>query len=333
MTTPNSQVNTTSSPPKRNALWWILGIIVVVLLICCVVGVIVGGIFYYYYASSHKGTTEIIPPSVITLPAIMVSPTSPPPSTEIIQPEATQLSATLPAPATSPALEPTPNVIVNNISFSYSPQLAQSVDAETVQESLSDQSDGMPGEIYPKHTKFTFNGYPLSGTFHSPYILVYPAKEYTQMDPAAATVINDLTQLLVQKPANPERMPFLPLWNAGQMFHSNIEYLSFKNGSGVRYLTMYAQAYYPVNNNSLFYTFQGLTHDGNYYIASVFPVSHPSLPDTGDEIPDMDFDAFVENFDNYIAETAANLEAQPLASFTPDISLLDDLFESFNITP
>jgi len=47
----------------------------------------------------------------------------------------------------------------------------------------------------------------------------------------------------------------------------------------------------------------------------------------------MDLDAFVENFDNYIAETAANLEAQPLASFTPDISLLDDLFESFNITP
>jgi len=96
---------------------------------------------------------------------------------------------------------------------------------------------------------------------------------------------------------------------------------------------MYGQAFYPVNNNSVFYTFQGLTDDSAYYIAAVLPVSHPSLPATGDDIPGGDFDAFVANIETYWIETKANLEAQPNNSFTPDISLLDAMFESFSVNP
>ncbi|NMC11283.1 MAG: hypothetical protein GYA34_00190 [Chloroflexi bacterium] len=333
MNTPPSHVNiyATRPPPKRNTAWWILAGLALVLIICCVGGVIAGGLYYYYYASNNAAIPQLLTTSILTSPVIEAPPTNPPPPTEAIPP--TEIPATLPPPTISPTLEPTPNVNVNNVSFTYPLGIAQTVNAETILAAFSDQPDLMPGEVYPQHIKFTFNGYPLSGTFHSPHILVYPAKEYAEKDPSAASVINDLTQFLVQKPVNPERIPFLPLWNAGQMFHSNIKYLSFKNGNGVRFLTMYAQAFYPINNNSLFYTFQGLTNDGAYYIAAVMPVSHPSLPATGDEIPGGDLNTFVDNFNTYKMETAASLEAQAANSFTPNLALLDAMFETFSVNP
>ncbi len=320
-------------PPKRNTVWWILGGVVVLLLACCVVGAAIGGLYYFKYANIAPGIAEIIENNPVISPSISEIPINPPGQSEIAPPVVTELVSTLPPPTITPTLEPTPNVSVNGINFSFAPAVAQNVTAETVPAAPPTQPEGFPGEVYPQHNKFSFNGYPLSGTFHSPYILVYPAKEYADMDPSAATVINDLTQFLAQKPTDPERIPFLPLWNAGQMFHSNMAYLSFKNGSGVRFLTMYGQAYYPVNNNSLFYSFQGLTNDGAYYIAAVLPVTHPDLPGNENEIPGGNFDAFVANIATYMTETAAHLEAQSPNTFTPDLTLLDAMFESIAINP
>ena len=44
--------------------------------------------------------------------------------------------------------------------------------------------------------------------------------------------------------------------------HSQVQYLDFKNGTGVRYLTQFDQGILPINNYELVYTYQGLTSDG-----------------------------------------------------------------------
>jgi hypothetical protein len=88
--------------------------------------------------------------------------------------------------------------------------------------------------------------------------------------------------------------------------HVQVQYLDFKNGKGVRFLTWYSQGIMPVNNHELIYTYQGLTGDGTYYVAAVLPVNHPSLPAdgkvTGNEPPE-----FTSNYTAYIASVVNTL--------------------------
>ena len=56
----------------------------------------------------------------------------------------------------------------------------------------------------------------------------------------------------------------------------------FVSGIGVRFLTEYAQYFVPVNNHDLFYTYQGLTNDGQYWISVILPINHPDLPANAD---------------------------------------------------
>ena len=56
---------------------------------------------------------------------------------------------------------------------------------------------------------------------------------------------------MLQNQLEEATLPFLPLFNSKQMMHSQVEYLDFKNGKGVRYLTQYAQGPLAINNAEL----------------------------------------------------------------------------------
>lgn len=125
-------------------------------------------------------------------------------------------------------------------------------------------------------------------------------------------------------------MPFLPLYNAQQVMHTHLQYLDFQNGQGLRYLTQYDQAFIPINNYELIYTYQGLTSDGKYYVAAVLPVHHPSLPEdatvTGNEPPE-----FTSDFPTYLQNVVASLNPQAANTFTPDLTQLDAMMSSLEI--
>jgi hypothetical protein len=152
------------------------------------------------------------------------------------------------------------------------------------------------------------------------------------MSEYTARRVSDLRQLLVDKPVDPQAIPFLPLFPAGQMLRAQVAYVDFQNGAGVRFLTQYAQAYLPINNYELFYTFQGLTDDGGTYVAAILPASHPALP-ADQAAYEGDLDTLVQNFDPYIAEIAQLLDAQDVSSFTPDLSRLDAMIRSLDVVP
>ncbi len=161
-----------------------------------------------------------------------------------------------------------------------------------------------------------------------PQIFIYPVADMPEFNTAAASIASDLKSLLEDRQIK-DYLPFLPMYNAAQVMHSQVEYLEFTNGSGVRFLTQFDQAPLPINNTELIYTFQGLTSDGKYYVAAVFPIIHADLPDTNQANAQTQSD--LEEFPTYLAETVAWLEQQPDTSFTPDLSVLDALIQSIEV--
>jgi hypothetical protein len=216
------------------------------------------------------------------------------------------------------------------IRFSYDDAIVD----EVVPETVPPEEHPEPGTgVIPEHIGLAFNGYVLPDTFHEPYIHIYPVDELEAGWEYAGTIVAELQQMLAEKPAAPEPIPFLPVFNAGQMMRAQVAYLDFQNGTGVRFLTQYDQAYIPINNHEMFYTFQGLTSDGKYYVAAILPVSHPSLPAEGTGIPGGDWEAFAQNFETYASDIEQQLDAQDASSFTPDLSLLDAMIQSLVAAP
>jgi hypothetical protein len=162
-----------------------------------------------------------------------------------------------------------------------------------------------------------------------PQIFIYPVNEVVQMNEAAGKVVTQM-QTLIQSPQELPDMPFLPLINASQVMHTHVQFLDFKNGKGVRYITEFSQGIVPVNNQGLIFTYQGLTDDGKYYVAVVLPVNHQSLPVdgtiTGNEPPE-----FSSDYQTYLTNTAATLNTQASSTFTPDLTQLDFIIGSMEI--
>jgi len=239
-----------------------------------------------------------------------------------------------PSDATPPSVVLDLEAAYEGVRFRYSEAIAAGVAGETVA-----SEEAMSGEVIPEHIVFSFSGYALPGTFHDPRIRIYPVSAFAA-DGAAAGTVASLRSLLDSGEvpaagggfAGPT-IPFLPPFNAGQLWHTQAAFVDFQNGHGVRFLTEYAQYYAPINNTDLFYTFQGLTDDGQFYVAAIFPVAHPSLPADGSQIPGGDAEAFAETYDTYAGDMALQLAGYGSAEFTPDLALLDGLIASLEVAP
>ncbi len=223
-------------------------------------------------------------------------------------------------------------VAVNNINFVIPTGVGSGAQAETI-EAVSPSSDMPWWEIAPRHEKYLLQGYPLVNTFHTPAVYVYPVNEYLQVNEDMAEPFNSLKAIIAGQPM-PEAIPFLPAFNAAQMFHANEQILTFQNGKGIRFLTQYGQAPYPINNNSLFYTFQGMTDDGAYYVSAILPISasflsadgNPDTPLPADGVP-FDWENF-ENTNQHFELVKQKLNATDPNAFDPTLTSLDALIQS-----
>ncbi|HEY3311631.1 MAG TPA: hypothetical protein VGK00_08335 [Anaerolineales bacterium] len=184
-------------------------------------------------------------------------------------------------------------------------------------------------DLLPAYTRVTLQGYPISAHLMQAQIFIYPVRELGQVNEGAGTIVAALQSMLAT-PQESAHMPFLPLFNASQVLHAQVQTLDFKNGKGLRYLTQFDQAPLPVNNHELIYTYQGLSSDGKYYVAAVLPVNHPSLPAnervSGNEPPE-----FRSDFPAYLANVTKSLNEQPANTFIPDLTKLDAMLASMEI--
>jgi hypothetical protein len=247
---------------------------------------------------------------------------------------ATLQALTAVAPPTQPPVSGT-LVAINNITFTIPTGLGKGAQVETIQ-AVPASDDVAWWDIAPTYNKYHIQGYPMSGTFHTATVYVYPVKEYLQVNEDMAEPFDTLKTIIAGQPL-PENIPFLPAFNAAQMFHSNEQLLSFQSGQGIRFLTQYGQAPYPVNNESLFYTFQGMTDDGAYYVSAILPVTAAFLPADGnpdtplpaDGVP-FDWENFL-NMDQHFALVKQKLNATDPNAFNPTLTDLDALIQSILI--
>ena len=214
--------------------------------------------------------------------------------------------------------------------FAFPSSLAESVWPESVA-SLTpmDSTTGWGGR--PEHIRFTFasqgkpDAFQIGGAGLSghPQIFIYPAQEFSRMGEMPKGKIDSLQALLEARPPAPENeIPLLPLINAAQVFHAQVKYLDFQNGSGVRFLTQYSQEVVGrLTNKNIFYTFQGLTRDGKYYIAAFFPITASGL---SDELVQEDWQAAQA----HLVEDIRHLESLSSQDFEPGLEVLDSIIES-----
>jgi hypothetical protein len=280
----------------------------------------------------------IIPILVVAL-TILACSITPGPVTEppVTEPPVTEPPVTEPPVTEPPVTEPPvmTNVTCNELSLYLDPALASSYDCQTVPESPYEM------ELYPAHTELTLLGYPLSGKFFEPHISVFSVAAYTALAPTVIPGRVTELQTLVASGSIPAfaspfntGLPFLPTFNAAQAFYARQMILPFTSGSGIQYLTEYAQYTVPVNNTDLFYTFQGLTSDGQYWISAILPINHPMLPVSADPLPGgVSFEDFANNYNTYILDMVNQLNALEGNTFTPSIWTLRSMVSSITITP
>jgi len=244
----------------------------------------------------------------------------------------TQVALTLEAMGGAPTEEPVEEncttVEFNGISLCYDPSIAQGTSTSIVPAVTSADN---PWYNVPQVEQIDFTNYVTGEKFHSPRIMVFSVAEYKAVFDRAEETIAELQQYIANKPNIPaDAIPFLPTWNAAQLFKVMPAFIGFQNGQGIRFLAEYGQYSAPVNNTDLFYTFQGITNDGNYYVSIILPVTHPSLP------ADFNIDAELQqelynNYQGYLDGIIPTLSAQPLDSFSPNIALLDAMIQSMMI--
>ena len=218
------------------------------------------------------------------------------------------------------------------VKISFDAELGQAAQGENLAAIPASEGPALGGAS-PAAIRFLFDGAKAEDYFNPrlAQVLVYKADEWAKLDPSIAQSITALKTLLAAKPGTiAGSIPVLPLIPAQQVFHAQTHYLDFQNGLGVGFVTYYAQAPMPVTTDQPFYTFQGLTNDGQYYVSVFYPVTTALLPATS-TMDGPTYDAWAKNYETYLADLTAQLNGLLPAAYTPDLTLVQELVKSVEI--
>ncbi|HEX3053575.1 MAG TPA: hypothetical protein VHP83_23145 [Aggregatilineaceae bacterium] len=221
--------------------------------------------------------------------------------------------------------------LTDRISFTYSTQVAPDATYRLVPATHEIETPTGP---VPEYTEIAFQTFANEWTNTGQYIYVYPVITFpTDPNTPFAQELANLQAVLAARPAVPAgNLPMLPVVTANQYFRAQVQYLDFATGSGIRYITAAGFDVSPITNQSLFYSFQGLTADGAYYIVGMFPIKSPVLPDVPESMDADQYNQFASTFDAYLVGLVDQLNVQTPESFSTNLTLLDALFASVQTT-
>jgi hypothetical protein len=238
----------------------------------------------------------------------------------------------LPPPSVAPQAAAMPRPAV---AFKADPALAVSPDPLVIPPSPAGAGD-RAGEGVPGHTVFTFGDVTQPGLLNArdPQLRIFPAPEYAAVDPGIRGAIGALKTLLAARPARiTSTLPLLPVLPGRQILHAQVKYLNFKSGSGVRFVTTYGRDVAPVTAADVFYTFQGVTFDGQWLVTLIYPVTAAALPQSFADTPAAkDLVAFARDYDRYVTDTTKLLDGLKVSAFDPRLDMLDRFAQSLDVT-
>lgn len=236
------------------------------------------------------------------------------------------------------AQEPTHTLRYDDFRFSYESSVATSVNVFNFAGDATDLQQ--PGGPEAAHTEFLlYSQLPVPAYFDAAgYIRVYELAALNTY-PEQPAVVQQLQTLLTDRPnlaaymvadeTNQFALPFLPLQPASQVLRSNAQYIENDTIAGIRYISAYRQDVSPLLASDFWYTFQGLSKDGRYYISAVFQADTALFPA---EFPaDFDEAAFGAGLTAYLNESIATLNAAQPTDFAPSLTSLDAIVQSFTV--
>lgn len=248
------------------------------------------------------------------------------------------------APPTAPAAADTATPVTTvdvgfmGVAFVYDQTLyGATANAQHVK-TLPPILDARPG--FPENIRFVFSdsadSAPAADGFTplTPQVGIFPADHYALLSAEAALQIERLRHMLEERPHDvAEPLPLLPeAQGQHELFHTRPHYLEFENGRGLRFVTEYAPEHKPISGEGMFYAFQGLTSDGDFYVTAFFPVTAETMPGGGEQ----GSSAVLENgeaWQAYRETMALSLSEMAPDAFAPDLTQLDALIASLRVRP
>ena len=244
------------------------------------------------------------------------------------------MTAAAPAATSQPEIQGIP-ASYENVSFVIPQGLATGTLAGTVND--TELHYIYPDPAFPSHIKITLQGYNVSSGLQAG-IAVLKSNDAIQYNDIYQTAISTLQNLQ---------------WTATQPIPEAIslgylgapQVVNFKNGHGIRYLAQINQGPAPINNQELFYYFQGITNDNAYFVVAVLPLhasflatnssSDPSaVPPDGIPFPGFtNPNASSEDIQAYYKAISNKLDASAPDVFSPLLAELDALIQSIQINP
>ncbi len=254
------------------------------------------------------------------------------------------VSSNLQAREQSPEQEKVKNA---GVSFTYSTHDFAEVKIRKVQKQTAPEcGDCIDVGFSPEHVCFNLkDNRPLPALDQGPryffpahsFICAIPLDDSTVQDfgeayPSLNGAAVRLRKLLRERPykfKSRRDVPDIPANNASPSIVSRFQYLDFRSGSGILFLTQYSNEMQPnpVNNEELTLVFQGITKDGKYYVAGRLAITHPSLPRGIDFTDDIERDRQW----SYLRNTEKELEGFSEESFQPSLTNLKALLSTIYI--
>ena len=211
--------------------------------------------------------------------------------------------------------------------FTLPAEVAASAEVTTVLP--DDPNQGWSEFALPARRVVSFSGYAIPDHFHTPAIYVYAFDKLVQGGAFGSTMAATLQGLLTDPEFDIQAegsLPFLPPFNAAQVFHVLEQRLDSDHNSGIRYLTLYSQALVGVVNYDIFYTYQGISKDGRYYIAAILPINSTLL--SNDQLTQAELETIAIDYEAYLSSMTDMIREDNGASLSPTLAALDAMMMS-----
>ena len=233
------------------------------------------------------------------------------------------------------------------ISFQYDPQIFGEAVPEEVAEQILENETDKPDDVHPRHIRFTFKKRNRKTDYT---IEVFPIEDYRRIwknagqgnQAAFEEKLSAVGKAVKDKNYRDEggQMPYLPFADASQMFVARAKNLSFRNGSGVFFLTQFTQEFGNlVNNDELSLIYQGISKNGRYYVLAEFPVAVDFLPNRyADEFEDYQVPQTDEEvkkseklYRQYLTKITARIENLSPDKFQPVLRSFEGIISTLEI--
>jgi Ig-like domain from next to BRCA1 gene len=164
-----------------------------------------------------------------------------------------------------PSETPVPKIEFKGITFEFDETILGAVGE------MQQLPPSPPGTIAAQPERLQIR---LQGGEEAPILLVFPVEQYKAISSEAGNDIDALARILEERPAEVTGdLPLLPMYRAIESYRSQPTYLSFGNGSGIRFMVRADHDHNLETEEAFFYTFQGLTEDGRFYVAAFVPLT------------------------------------------------------------